>query len=115
MKSRSLGKLRRRSHDWKRHGRCFFRKKQIERCESLKENEICFIECEEEHYYVTPFPFTEEDWKRLFMHVKDIWGIEQCRMGISSYLSVEKAASGEFEQYDGFFTQAWGGVDRICL
>lgn len=85
----------------------FQKKQQIERCETLHGEEICFTECEEEHYYAAPFPFTEEDWQRLFLYVKDIWGIEQCRMGIGSYLAVEKAEAGEFEQYDGLFTPAW--------
>lgn len=90
----------------------FQKKQQIERCESLHGVEIHFTECEEERYYVTPFPFTEEDWQSLFLYVKDIWGIEQCRMGIGSYLSAEKAASGEFKQYDGLFTPVWNEIEE---
>ena len=33
-------------------------------------------------------------------------------MGIGSYLSVEKAEKGEFQEYDGLFTPAFGKVPK---
>lgn len=93
------------------------KKKQIACCERLQGNQIHLEVCGEERYFVTPFPFTEEDWENLFVHVKQIWGIAQCRMGIGSYLSVEKAKNGEFEAYDGLFTPAWDptGAEEIFV
>lgn len=87
-------------------------KSQTESCEQLKGGEIFLKECEEEQYLTTPYNFEEEFLEEAFAHVKEVWGIEQCRMGIGSYLSVEKAEKGEFQEYDGLFTPAFGKVPK---
>lgn len=87
-------------------------KSQTESCERLKGGEIFLKECEVEQYLTTPYNFEEEFLEEAFAHVKEVWGIEQCRMGIGSYLSVEKAEKGEFQEYDGLFTPAFGKVPK---
>ena len=87
-------------------------KNQTESCEQLKGGEIFLKECEEEQYLTTPYNFEEEFLEEAFAHVKEVWGLEQCRMGIGSYLSVEKAEKGEFQEYDGLFTPAFGKVPK---
>lgn len=87
-------------------------KSQTESCEQLKGGEIFLKECEEQQYLTTPYNFEEEFLEEAFVHVKEVWGIEQCRMGIGSYLSVKKAEKGEFQEYDGLFTPAFGKVPK---
>lgn len=36
--------------------------------------------------------------------MKEMWGIEQCRAGVGSYISLEKVQNKNFEEYDGLFT-----------
>jgi len=33
-----------------------------------------------------------------------MWGIEQCRAGVGSYISLDKIQNNNFEEYDGLFT-----------
>ena len=60
----------------------------------------------EERFRVIPFDIKEENLKDLFSCAKDCWGIEQCRMGIGSYISVDKVRKKRFEKYDGVFSPA---------
>lgn len=87
-------------------------KNQTEDCEKLKGGEIFLKECEEERYLTTPYHFEEGFIEEAFAHVKEVWGLEQCRMGTGSYLAVEKAKKGEFQKYDGLFTPAFGNVPK---
>ncbi len=66
---------------------------------------IQIIQCEEEELLTAPFAFKEEDIQRLFSYMKEIWGIEQCRAGVGSYISLEKVKNKNFEEYEGLFTQ----------
>ena len=40
------------------------------------------------------------------MHAKEKWSIEQIRMGIGGFISLDKVYSGNFEAYDGIYTPA---------
>lgn len=82
------------------------KKEQAEFCEKLPEQDVHITECEEEKYLTTPFDFAENSLEDLFPYVKSVWGIEQCRMGIGSYISVDKIKNNHFEIYDGLFTPA---------
>ena len=42
----------------------------------------------------------------MFSYAKETWGMQQCRVGIGSYISIDKVRKGAWEQYDGFFTIA---------
>lgn len=82
------------------------KKKQLELCREIKDMDIRIVECEEEAYWVTPFDFDEENVQEFVLHVKDVWNIEQYRMGIGSYISVEKIKKRNYEKYDGLFVPA---------
>ena len=72
-----------------------------------KENEnmsIQVIQCEQEELLTVPFAFKDEDLKRLFSYMKEMWGIEQCRVGVGSYISLEKVQNKNFKEYDGLYT-----------
>lgn len=43
---------------------------------------------------------------RVFSYAKETWGMQRCRVGIGSYISIDKVKKGAWEQYDGFFTIA---------
>lgn len=82
------------------------KKEFIKLCENISTEEIRLIEYEEEYFYVTPFSFSEDDLPHIFSYIKDVWGIEQCRMGIGSYIDIEKVRKKDFDHYDGLFTPA---------
>lgn len=80
------------------------KKEQIEFCNSLQQQRIEIMDCEEELLLVTPYSFEDDDLPHIFSHAKEVWGIEQIRMGIGSYLSVERAKMRDYDTYEGLFT-----------
>lgn len=82
------------------------KKDQIEFCNTIQEQEIQVVQCKEEKILVAPYRFEEDDMPHLFSYAKDVWGIEQCRMGIGSYIAVDKVRNNYFEEYEGLFTPA---------
>lgn len=46
------------------------------------------------------------DFSDLFTYIKDVWSIEQIRMGIGGFISVDKVLNEEFDDYDGIYTPA---------
>lgn len=80
------------------------KKQQIELCECTENQHIQIMDCEEKMYLTTPFSFAEEDLPEAFTYAANTWGIEQCRMGIGSYIAVDKVKQGKWEEYDGLFT-----------
>ena len=44
--------------------------------------------------------------QRVFAHAKEKWSIEQIRMGIGGFISLDKVYGGNFEAYDGIYTPA---------
>ena len=82
------------------------KKQKVEQSMEISGWSIRLEELEEERYLVTPFGFEDDDLEEAFLHVKDIWNIEQWRAGIGSYISVDKIKAGNFEVYDGLFTAA---------
>lgn len=85
------------------------KKQQLELCNEIQDMEIRMTECEEMYYLTTPFGFEDNDLQELILHIKDTWDIEQYRMGIGSYISVEKVLGQHFETYDGLFTPTQKG------
>jgi len=55
---------------------------------------------------VYPYDFSENDISQIFYRLKNIWGIEQVRMGIGSFISLDKVYKMDFNQYDGIYTIA---------
>ncbi len=80
------------------------KKEQLLISEKKENMTIQIIECEQEDLLLAPFAFKDEDIKRLFPYINEIWGIEQCRAGVGSYISFEKVKNKKFEEYDGLFT-----------
>ena len=76
------------------------------------EKEIYITQCKQEKLLRIPFLFQEDDMVKVFSYAKETWGIEQCRVGIGSYISVEKVKKRAWECYDGFFTVALDNKKR---
>ncbi|MBS4980439.1 MAG: MerR family transcriptional regulator [Lachnospiraceae bacterium] len=82
------------------------KKEQIIFCETLQEQEIRIEECKSERILVYPYEFSEDDISQIFYHLKDIWGIEQIRMGIGSFISLDNLYKMNFDKYEGIYTIA---------
>lgn len=87
------------------------KKEQIVFCETLKEQEIRIEECKAERILSFPYHFAEDDLSQIFVSLKDRWGIEQIRMGIGSFLSLDKVYRADFAEYDGIYTIALNQKD----
>ena len=70
------------------------------------EKGIYMKRCKQEKLLRIPFLSQEEDMAMAFSYAKETWGMEQCRVGIGSYISLEKVKKEEWEGYEGFFTIA---------
>lgn len=86
------------------------KKQMLELCKTIQNHEIKIVQCEEEHYLISPFHLEEDDLQKLFIHVKDTWTPEQYRQGVGSYISMEKIKNRNFDSYDGLFTP----VNKKC-
>lgn len=82
------------------------KKKQIVFCESLREQEIRVEECKSERILTFPYDFSEDDISQIFNPLKSTWGIEQIRMGIGSFISLDNVYNMNFTKYDGIYTIA---------
>ena len=82
------------------------KKEQILFCETLQEQEIRIEECTSEKLLVYPYDISEDDISQIFYHLKDIWGIEQIRMGIGSFISLDHVYKMNFDKYEGIYTVA---------
>lgn len=82
------------------------KREQIRFCTTLQEQEIKLLKCEEEEILILPYDFSDHGLSRLFSYVKDKWSIEQIRMGIGGFLSLDKARDNDFDAYDGLYTPA---------
>ena len=76
------------------------RKEQLAVCSHVDNMLIELRQLPEERFRVIPFDINEENLKDLFSYAKECWGLEQCRMGIGSYISVDKVRKKRFEKYD---------------
>lgn len=80
------------------------KKRQVLLCEQVSEPTIHIIQCSEEYFLTAPFRFLDDDIQELFTYIEHIWGIEQCRAGVGSYISMDKVLEHDFTEYDGVFT-----------
>lgn len=76
---------------------------------------IEITECEQEEYLIAPFAFKDSDIQKLFVYIKEMWGIEQCRAGVGSYISLEKVKNKNFQEYDGLFTPSLSNNKNIFI
>lgn len=84
------------------------KREQVSFCESLGKREIRFEEHEAEVLLTCSYDYSENGVSRVFRHLKDVWGIEQMRMGVGSYISLDHVLHGNFEEYEGVYTVALG-------
>ena len=82
------------------------KKEKIVFCETLQEQEIRIEECTSERLLVYPYDFSEDDISQIFSQLKDIWGIEQIRMGMGSFISLDNVYKMNFDKYEGIYTIA---------
>lgn len=82
------------------------KKEQIVFCESLREQEIRVEECKSERILTFPYDFSEDDISQIFSPLKSTLGIEQIRMGIGSFISLDNVYNMNFTKYDGIYTIA---------
>ena len=87
------------------------KKEQILFCETLGEQEIRMEECKSERILIYPYNFSEEDISQIFYLLKDIWGIEQIRMGIGSFIALENIYERNFNKYAGIYTVSLNSED----
>lgn len=77
---------------------------QLELCNKVKDSHIEILNCDAEKFLTAPLNPIKDNFQELFSYVKQLWGIEQCRAGIGSYISMDKIKANEFDSYDGLFT-----------
>lgn len=81
------------------------KKKQLVLSERISDGEIDIQERKTDYILTTDYDFKEYDMEKILAHLTQAWDIEQYRAGCGSYISAEKITAGEFEEYDGIFTQ----------
>ena len=76
-------------------------------CQNLRDQEIRIEHCSQEDILCLPYDFAQEDISQLFVYIKEHWSMEQIRMGIGSYISLDKLYANDFSIYDGIFSPAF--------
>lgn len=84
------------------------KKDQIYLCKDLQENKIRIEESKEKKISILPYSFLDEDVSQIFSCLNDNWSIEQMRMGVGSFISLDKVINKNFEQYDGIYAYSLG-------
>ncbi len=84
------------------------KKEQLSICEKLQGQEIRIEQCKAERISVLPYDFLDDDVSEIFDYLRDKWSIEQIRMGIGSFISLDKVISKDFSKYDGIYTYTLG-------
>lgn len=84
------------------------KKEQIDLCHDLSGQDVRIEEHTSERILVLPYDFAQDQLPHLFASVKDSWSLEQIRMGIGGFLSLDKVYEKNFEKYDGIYTPALG-------
>ena len=82
------------------------KKEQILFCEQDIDMRIEVVACEQELLMTIPFSFEDHALSEVFSMIKEAWGIEQCRVGVGSMISMDKIKQHQYTVYDGLFTPA---------
>lgn len=82
------------------------KKAQVQLSENKENMEIEIVQCRQERFVTAPYSFQDDDMPGAFSYMKSMWGIEQCRAGVGSYISLEKVQENNFSEYDGLFAPA---------
>lgn len=84
------------------------KKEQLYLCENLQKQDIKVEDCKAQKISVLPYDFLEDNIYQIFSYLMDKWSIEQIRMGIGSFISLDKVMNKTFENYDGIYTYTSG-------
>lgn len=84
------------------------KKEQLMLCKTLTTSDIRMEWCEEEKLLTLPYDVLDDDIPRLFSKLQDQWTIEQIRMGVGSFISIDQVENHQFDAYDGIFTYSLG-------
>lgn len=82
------------------------KKEQLIFAQSVEDTKLSVIECKEAYFLTLPYSPKTDEYSDLYEYIKLAWDAEQYRMGVGSYLSVEKAQNADFDSYDGLFSPA---------
>lgn len=82
------------------------KKEQIKFCKNLPGQEIKIEEWKEEKLLVLPYDFADDELANVFSLAKNNWSIEQIRVGLGSFISLDKVLQNNFTIYDGAFSPA---------
>lgn len=80
------------------------KQEQLLFCRDIKDLDIRVVNFKKEDLLTAPYKFESDDFMEVFRYVQDTWTPEQYRNGIGSYISLEKAKAGQFENYDGLYS-----------
>lgn len=78
---------------------------------AVHDGQIDCIDCEKAYLLITPFPCdtkqldTEGSVETLLAHLQAVWQISAYKAGCGSILAASKLQQGNFDAYDGFFSQ----------
>nr|WP_122012519.1 MerR family transcriptional regulator [Maliibacterium massiliense] len=81
-------------------------KEQVAFCETLRCPNISIVACKAELLLLLPYDFAQPDIADLYAYARGAWSLEQIRMGIGGYISLDKVQQNDFERYDGIYTPA---------
>lgn len=85
------------------------KKDNLALCKNLQEQAIRIEDQPSESILITPYNFAEDNIAEIFDYLKNTWSIEQIRMGIGGFISLDKVINEDFEKYDGLYTLALSG------
>lgn len=76
----------------------------------VRDGQIDLIHCEEEYLFITPLSSQVQqgefaDMSTLLEHLQKAWDLSKYKTSCGSLLSAEKIRHGEFQIYDGLYTQ----------
>lgn len=93
------------------------KQKQLLLSQEITDMELRFVSCQDEYLLTAPYRFANDDVAEVFRFVQNIWQPEQYRLGVGSYISLEKVQNAAFEVYDGLFspTEKPKENDRVLL
>lgn len=88
------------------------KREQLSLCATVSDGQIRLIQCPEEHLLLTALEPEEKlsdemepDTDFLIRHLQAAWDLNGCKTGCGSYISAQKIRQGQFDRYDGLFTQ----------
>lgn len=79
------------------------KQQQLQLCQNIKNHDIHIIEHKQDYVFVSPYHFKEENIEDAYCYINEAWDSDLYRMGIGSYISVDRIKEGHYDEYEGFF------------